>query len=67
MVARDKPRKGLFGAGLELLDQSRLFGLERKRAGKIAHGEVRLQISVLPPYRNKCKLGTILIRPGPKK
>jgi hypothetical protein len=26
--------------------------LERQRAGDIAHGEVRLQISVLPPYRN---------------
>jgi len=25
--------------------------LERQRAGYVAHGEVRLQISVLPPYR----------------
>ena len=48
MVARDKPRKRFLRAGPQLRDQSRFFGLERQRAGKIAHGEVRLQISSPP-------------------
>jgi hypothetical protein len=50
MVARDQPRKCFLGAGSKLVDQSRLFRLDRQRAGYIAHGEVRLQF-VLPPYR----------------
>ena len=57
VVARDKPRKGFFRAGPQLRNESRFVGLERQRAGNIAHGEVRLQISVLPHYLNDRTLG----------
>src|ERR1700728_3643082 len=51
VIACDEPRKRFVGAGSQFRDQSRLFGLERQRAGNVAHGKVRLQISVLPHYR----------------
>ena len=56
MVMRDQPRKRLLGAGSQFFNESRLFGLERQRASKIAHGEVRLQFSALPRYRNSPKV-----------
>ena len=48
MVARDEPRKRFFGTCLQFLDECCFFGLNRQRAGQIAHGEVRLHFSVLP-------------------
>jgi hypothetical protein len=40
--ARDQPRKRFLRTGLKLRDQCRFFGLQRQRAGYVAHGEVRL-------------------------
>ena len=65
VVARDQPRESLLGAGLQFRNQSCLFGLEGQRTGKIAHGEVRLHISILPPYRIRSKFGISKIRIGP--
>ena len=45
VVVRDKPRECLFRAGSKFSNKSRFLGLEGNRAGKIAHGEVRLQFS----------------------
>jgi hypothetical protein len=43
VIAGNQPRKRLFGAGLQFRNEGRLFGLERQRAGHVAHGEIRLQ------------------------
>jgi hypothetical protein len=62
--ACDEPRKSLLRAGSKFRNQGRLIGLKRQRAGNITHGEVRLQLSILPPYRNSVALG---MRKGLKK
>src|SRR5664279_4722499 len=64
MKARNEPGKGFFRACLKVRYQSRFLGLECKRADKIAHGGVRLQISVLPRYRNIGTIGTFQFSPG---
>src|SRR5579875_966627 len=43
MIACDQPRKRFFRAGPQLFDKSCFFGMERQRAGDIAHDEIRLQ------------------------
>src|SRR6202035_3569268 len=63
VVARDEPRKRRLRTCAQLGYESGFFGLNRQRAGDIAHGEVRLQTSVLPPYRKSGTLGIRRILP----
>src|ERR1700690_1459126 len=50
-IVCDQPGESLLRTPPQLFDQSRFVGLERECAGNVAHGEVRLQFSVLPRYR----------------
>jgi len=64
VVTRDQPRKCFLRAGLKIRYQCPLFGLERQRAGNIAHGEVRLHFRILPRFRNGSPFYARSICPG---
>ena len=59
MVVCDQPGKRLLRTRPQLCHESRFVGLERECAGKIAHGEVRLQVSTLPRYRTSSTVCTL--------